>query len=250
MPHIESAGRRVIVSLDMEHYSKKDGPGQFRGQGAFREILDEASNNSGLDIRRWETEVAGDSVLAVLPVDVAESLVVGDLAGHLEGLLRDHNNGRDEHGRIRLRMAVHEGPVLHAANGWSGDAVNFTCRLRDADALRAAHKALPDAPLALIVSERIYEDIVAPRYGRVRSDRFRQVPVSVAGKDFAATAWITIPGEDMGRIAPDMPSAPAPQVQQPTVPAAKFAFGQIHSSGTMAVGDNATVWNTPNGWQR
>ncbi len=245
--------RRLLVSVDIQKYSRRDNLGQHRAQQVFHDVMTEAVRAVGLGRSHWRTQQGGDSELAVLPVDTPEPVVVGALASCLDRLLRQANRDLLPQAKVRLRMAVHEGLVhLDSANGYAGDAVNTVCRLRDASYLKKALTVFQDAALALIVSEPIYREVVAQQYDGIRDTRFRRVIIDDEEKQFRSEAWICVMDEDVTTV--DLSVMPTPQPPEPraamTQPvsaqpptAGKFSFGPIHNSGAMAVGDNSSAIN-------
>lgn len=260
MPGPSHPDRRMVVAVDMEHYSRQDNRRQYQSQQVFRRMVAEAAEGLGLDRGRWSTQPSGDGELAVLPRDVAEVTVVGDFAPLLDRLLRAHNRDLVPEARVRLRVAVHSGLVhLDGANGVPGEAVVTTCRLVDAPPLKRALAAFPEAAVGLIVSDRIFQEIVRQRYGRIRPDRFRRVPVRLPEKRFEHVAWISVPDEDVtalpgfddaapaegagpGDGTPERAgSRPTASAGPPEAGASRFHFGTVTTYGPTAFGDHNQV---------
>lgn len=245
MAATHSAHRRLLLTVDMERYSSKDNRSQYEAQSTFRRALDSVLAEYAVTIPEWDVQRAGDSVLALLQAEIIETAtIVGPVAIRLDELLREHNRDRNDLGRVRLRMAVHEGAVnLNGSNGFPGDAVNLVCRLRDATILKDALKAYPEAGVALIVSPRIYDDVVNPQYCDIRRDRFHNVPVVDTAHDLRTEAWISVIGEDVGWfLERGGPAAPQPEKKTPTPtdPMAGFRIDHFESSGAVSIGPNAT----------
>ena len=59
--------RRLLISVDMERYSRRTNLQQYEAQKHFRELLHEAAGDVGLDRVAWTTQQAGDGELAILP---------------------------------------------------------------------------------------------------------------------------------------------------------------------------------------
>lgn len=189
--------RRLLVAVDMERYSRQDNHAQYRSQQAFQQSMREAADELDLDRASWMTQQGGDGELAILPPGASEITVVAALAPTLDRILRAHNRSLVREARVRLRVAVHEGLVhLDGANGYPGEAIVTTCRLVDAPPLKQALRSFPHANVALIVSERVYHDIVL-HYPDLRPERFQQVSVRLPDKGFEAEAWIFVPDEDL-----------------------------------------------------
>ena len=191
--------RRLLVSVDMERYSRQDNELQFRSQQIFQQAMADAVLDLGLDRTGWMTQHGGDGELAVLPPGTPEPKVVGELVFAVDKRLAAANLDRADGARVRLRMAMHEGLVhLDGAAGFPGAAVVTVSRLVDAPPVKAALRAYRSANVVLIVSNPIYQDVVLA-YRRPRPDRFLKVEASIAEKGFAQQAWIFIPDEDVTR---------------------------------------------------
>jgi hypothetical protein len=197
VPDLSDPRRRVVVSVDMESYSRRNNLLQYRAQQDFRRIMDDAATELGVDRPSWLQQQAGDGELAILPADASERALVGNLAPTLDRLLRQYNQGRSDEGRIRMRVAVHQGLVhLDGANGYPGEAVVTVCRLIDAPVLKDALKRrFPRAAVALVISDQLYKDVVC-QYQDLRPDLFQEVLAELPEKDFAQPAWIYVPHEN------------------------------------------------------
>ncbi|MEU7932526.1 hypothetical protein [Micromonospora echinofusca] len=203
--------RRLLISVDMERYSRRTNLQQYEAQKDFRDLLHEAAHDVGLDRVAWTTQQAGDGELAILPRDVAESRVIGRFVPELNRRLRAYNSSRVPAARIRLRVAVHQGLVhLDGANGFPGNAVVFVCRLCEAEPVRRALAAFPDAGVALVVSAEIYRDVVTEYPEEMRPERFRRVEVVHPDKGFQEDAWLCVVDEDMSAPPTAGTSAPPP----------------------------------------
>lgn len=193
--------RRLLVAVDMEQYSGKTNEQQYESQRTFQRVMREAAEAAGLDRVQWVTQQGGDGELAILPGGTAEPAVVGRLVRAMDRSLREHNRNLLPAAKVRLRVAVHEGLVhLDGANGYPGEAVIAVSRLVDAKPLKRALAVLPEAAVGLIVSERIFRDVVSQYLDEVRPDRFSRVLVSIPGKGFESMAWIHVPDEDVTRL--------------------------------------------------
>ncbi|MGV9806775.1 hypothetical protein [Micromonospora chersina] len=203
MADLKEPDRRLLVAVDMECYSGRDNVLQYRAQLAFQKIMEDACAELGIDRAKWLIQQGGDGELAILPTGTSERTVVTRLTPVLDRLLREHNRGLNREARIRLRLGVHEGLVhLDGANGYPGEAVVTVCRLVDSPQLKVTLRQFPEAAVALIVSDRIFQDIVR-HYQDLPPAHFRQVAASLPEKNFEAIAWIHVPGENVAAgVAP------------------------------------------------
>jgi hypothetical protein len=244
----------------MERYSQRDNVLQYRAQQAFQRVMRQAADELGLDRVRWVTQQGGDGELAILPPRTRETTVVTQLTPTIDRLLREHNRGLAQEARVRLRVAVHEGLVhLDGANGYPGEAVVTVCRLVDAPLLKAALRVFPEANVALIVSDRIYRDVVR-NYHALRPERFRRVTASLPDKGFETQAWIFVPDEDVaalhdlgerppvgagrgdGAASSARVAAAAPAPEPPA--GGGQAFGSVVTHGPTAFGNHNLVQGT------
>ncbi|MCO1594872.1 hypothetical protein M8C17_06795 [Micromonospora sp. RHAY321] len=257
MPEFADPDRRVLIAVDMESYSGRDNVLQYRAQLAFQKIMKDACEELGFDRANWLIQQGGDGELAILPPGTSERAIVTRLTPTIDRLLREHNRGLSPEARIRLRIGVHEGPVhLDGANGYPGDAVVTVCRLVDSPQLKAALRRFRGAEVALIVSDRIYEDIVR-HYRDLRPEQFLRVTARLPDKDFEAVAWIYVPGENVAgsATAADGPEAGDPSdgrarersddrrptFPEPSPPAGGQVFQHITSHGPTAYGNGNVI---------
>lgn len=209
--------RHLVLCVDVERYSSRDNVLQWRVQQALPLIMQRAREELGLGPDGWLVQPSGDGQLAILPPGTSERKVVTRLAPTVDRLLREHNHGLAPEARIRLRIGVHEGLVhLDGANGFPGEAVVTVCRLVDSPQLKVALRRFPDAQVALIVSDRLYRDVVR-HYPDLRPEHFLRVTASLPEKDFEAAAWIYVPGENAAAAGMEQLSTPDPE--QPSTPA-------------------------------
>lgn len=175
MPEISDPRRRIVISVDMANYSRRNNLLQYQAQTDFRSIMDAAAEELAVDRPAWLQQQAGDGELAILPADASERTLVAKMTPTLDTLLRQYNIGRAAESRIRLRVAVHQGLVhLDGANGFPGEAVITVSRLVDAPVVKdALRRRFPRADVALIVSDQLYTDVVC-QYHDLRPDLFRR----------------------------------------------------------------------------
>jgi hypothetical protein len=213
--------RRLLIAVDMERYGRRENLVQFQSQQIIREVLDEASNAIGLDRSLWTLQHGGDGELAILPAGIPEPTIIGEFVPDLDRRLRSRNRTLIPSAKVRLRIAVHQGLVhLDGAKGFPGEAVVDVCRLCDANPLKRALMAFPHAATALIVSDALYQDVVAQGYAGIRKERFKAIRVEHLDKDFRAPAWIHIPDEDVAQCR-DLdrgPGDPGTDIDPPGAP--------------------------------
>ncbi|MER5525749.1 hypothetical protein ABT075_14225 [Streptomyces sp. NPDC002677] len=202
LPH-----RRLCLAADVEQYSRLDTRAQSAVQSELVRMLDEAATLTGLDRAAWTRQPQGDLEFAVLPEATPEAAVLGPFVHHLAIRLGDRN-ARPAAQRVRLRMAVDTGVVADAALGHAGPAPVAVARYVNASQLRTVLATLTAADLAVIVSDRLYQDVV--RSGRPDLDPAQYVQAHVRVKEFGGYGWIRVPG-----YAPDDVRSAVAETQGP-----------------------------------
>ncbi|MGW7428749.1 hypothetical protein ACWGIN_04285 [Streptomyces sp. NPDC054861] len=191
LPAQESIPRRLCLAADVEKYSLLDTLGQETVQSDLVRLLEEAAERSGLDRTTWERQPQGDQEFAVLPLDTPESVVLGDFVRHLSQRLGVRNANRDTAERMRLRLAVDTGVARTAALGYAGPAPVALARYLNADQLKRVLEGIDSTDLALIVSDRLYQDVVRLRGQGLDPRTFAKVHVKQ--KEFTGYGWIHVP---------------------------------------------------------
>ncbi|MFK4107739.1 hypothetical protein [Streptomyces sp. NPDC002176] len=203
LPH-----HRLCLAADVEHYSRLDTRTQSAVQSELVRMLDEAAALTGLDRATWKRQPQGDLEFAVLPEATPEDAVLGPFVHHLAVRLRDRN-ARPAAQRVRLRMAVDTGVIADAALGHAGPAPVAVARYVNAVQLKAVLAALTAADLAVIVSDRLYQDVV--RSGRPDLDPEQYVRAHVRVKEFGGYGWIHVPGTTPDDVRSAVAEAPEPK---------------------------------------
>lgn len=203
--------RQLCVAADVRSYGRANTQLQLSHQRFLLEVLDEAGRRAGLERTRWWRSGSGDSEFAVLPDSEPEAVVVDRFVRELGAGLDRHNGQRVEAAKLRLRVAIHFGPVVPAENGYAGPAPVEVHRLLESAALKAALEDDPGADLALMLSDVVYRDTVHEGHTTLRPDEFE--PVAVELKEFSGTAWLWSQGRSgergtAGAAPATPPSAP------------------------------------------
>ncbi|MEU2669343.1 hypothetical protein ABZ622_10775 [Streptomyces sp. NPDC007164] len=207
--------RRLCLAADVEQYSRLDTRTQSAVQSELVRMLDEAAALTGLDRAAWTRQPQGDLEFAVLPEATPEDAVLGPFVHHLAVRLGDRN-ARPAAQRVRLRMAVDTGVVADAALGHAGPAPVAVARYVNAPQLRAVLATLTAADLAVMVSDRLYQDVV--RSGRRDLDPSQYVRAHVRVKEFGGYGWIRVPGhapDDVRSAVAETPE-PSPDAEAPS----------------------------------
>ncbi|MFI5806354.1 hypothetical protein [Streptomyces sp. NPDC051561] len=185
------AHRRLCLAVDVEQYSRLDTLTQSVVQCDLVRMLDEAAVLTGLDRAAWTRQPQGDLEFAVLPEATPEDAVLDSFVHHLVVRLRERN-ARPPAQRVRLRMAVDIGMVADAALGHAGPAPVAVARYVNAPQLKAVLATLTAADLAVLVSDRLYQDVVRSGRRNLAPEQYVQAHVRV--KEFGGYGWVRVPG--------------------------------------------------------
>lgn len=186
--------RFLMLAVDAWRYGPRDDRQQVDLQRFLDEGLRTAARRSGLDDSAWRIQDAGDGRLALLPDSGSEPVLVDAFVRELDTWLARHNHDRVPGARLRLRVAVHNGPAIPAPLGYGGNAVVHVCRLRDSRPVRVALDAAPAANLVLAVSELVFDDVIRQRHTSLSANDFTKAEIVDEAKDFTAKVWFRVPG--------------------------------------------------------
>ncbi|MFI6457308.1 hypothetical protein ACIBF6_37845 [Streptosporangium amethystogenes] len=191
-------GRALIMSSDLRGYGQGTDKRHEAMQHGFVDIHRHAAARAGLNRDRWAIQPGGDGELAVLPASEPDPLVVDQYIRALHQALTSHNEGLAEEERLRLRVALAFGTAYPSVNGYAGQAVVEASRLVDWQPLKKIFKKRADMNIALILSQRVFEDVV--RQGHTSYDTGDFHRVTVQEKEFSGPAWIWSPEFNSGDL--------------------------------------------------
>jgi hypothetical protein len=166
-------------------------PVRVRVREAMYKGLDRSLAGAGLRLGDCYHEDRGDGVMVVLPPHVRTELLLTGVVDRLRAEVRHHNAAASEAARMRLRVAVGAGEAETDAHGVVSTALTHAFRLLDAAPLKEA-VAAAETGIAVIVSRRVYEDVVRHGRGLVDPDDYYRVEVRV--KETSDEAWVRVPG--------------------------------------------------------
>ncbi|MEU2629527.1 hypothetical protein [Kitasatospora sp. NPDC007106] len=204
--------RHLVLGVDAKGYSGHDAVGQDELQKTLLGLLDRAALAAGLDRSRWTCQYQGDCEFSLVPQDQPEPRIVDDFMRELDAALDRHNHSRLPEFRLRLRAAAHFGVAYPSDTGFAGQAAVVAARLLNSDELKAALEGTPDADLALVLSDRVFTDIVANRHVSTRPSDFLRVGLEL--RDYTGAAWIRL----FRRSRPTAPDPAAPQARDGGAP--------------------------------
>lgn len=199
MSRSEPAGHCALVAVDIASFGGRGDHVLRYVRKALYGLLSDCFQRCGIPLEKCYVEDRGDGAIVVVPAGTPESLLASSLVDWLRAGLRKHNELSSEVASIRLRVGLHSGEVHSDEHGIVGAAVNHVFRLLEASPLRAALDN-SDALVALIVSDRVYQDVLKHAPDLVDPREFAQIPVKV--KETSTTGWIRLPGEPTPREQP------------------------------------------------
>lgn len=205
--NVEEDERWLCLSVDVQGYGARDDDAQHEVQRTLLEMLDVAGTRAGVDRTRWQRQPKGDEELALIPVDEAPQRVVGEFCLELDALLYRHNLRPGLAGRLRMRLAIDEGPVRMAANGFVGTAVVGASRLAASQAARQALEREPGANLVVVLSHGVYRDRVGNGRSVLPRAEFQRARISE--KEIDEDAWLWVPAAAFSGPAPQVKAVPA-----------------------------------------
>ncbi|GLX95213.1 hypothetical protein Hesp01_31630 [Herbidospora sp. NBRC 101105] len=199
--------RNLVVAFDAMRYGQGDDLWHASVQSGLSHVFDRGAREAGLRRETWARQEAGDGEVSVIPETEPELKIIDDLIRRVRKALHDHNRDRRDDARLRVRIAIGHGVVKRGELGFVGQVVVTTCRLLDAAAARAALVANPRADLVLLLTDRLYEDVVRQLHTSYRPESFTRLEVPT--KERTEIAWMWIPSEDFDQKGtPDMDNLP------------------------------------------
>jgi hypothetical protein len=160
-------------------------------RSALQRLLTEAFVESGLPWRRCRHQDRGDGVLTVVPPTLSTTLLVDPLLPVLGERLRRHNREAGHPVRMRLRCALHVGPVQADGAGFPNVSVIHAARMLDSGPLRRLLTAT-DVDVATMVSGFVYETVVRHLRGPVTPDAFRRTRFRAKGVPITGWMYLAI----------------------------------------------------------
>ncbi|MFG3042004.1 hypothetical protein ACGFYZ_34420, partial [Streptomyces sp. NPDC048330] len=186
---VEGGIHRFVVFGDICGSGAMDMAEKELHRAAMYDAFDEAYSSVGVEPGTFHQEDRGDGILAALRPDVPPTLMVGRWIDTLYESLRAHNAGRDS--RLRLRIGMNAGLVVQDRHGLVGRAVDLAARLCDSPPAKDLMAEATDVDLLVVVSDWLYENVVALGGRYVEPDHYRTS--RVRSKETDETAWFHVP---------------------------------------------------------
>lgn len=186
------AFERTIVVVDVVGFTAPDRhlPDRLAVRQGMYDVLKTAFTECDVDFGSCATEDRGDGALILLPTGTTRSVVADRLPDRIVVALRRYNWTRTPQAQIRLRVSLNSGDVVFDGLGWVGEPIDTAFRILDAAAAKEAF-ARSDRILALISSQRFFEDVIAQDPGLL-PETYSSIAVSV--KTFTGTAYLRLQG--------------------------------------------------------
>ena len=189
----ESAIHHAVVAIDIEGFSRRTDTVQAELHDAMYAVAEAAAADAWLDWDGFGLEDGGDSILIYIPASVQPVRLAGPFLRALDDRLAQRARRVSQEYSMRWRVAMHHGQVHRDANGWTGDAVNHTARLLDAQPLREILATALRARLAFIASESVYGDVIAQGHDAIDRAAYRRVRFAAKGGG-ELSGWVCVPG--------------------------------------------------------
>ncbi|WP_147312160.1 hypothetical protein [Thermomonospora umbrina] len=182
---------RPIFGVDIAGFGHpdRDDEVQVAVRRVLYQVLREAWEGAGLSWADALREDRGDGVLLIASPAEPPGTLIDPLLELIRLRLNRHNRLSSPAAQIRLRAALHLGPVHRDQHGVTGTAVTHMFRLLNAPQLRTALEE-PDTDLAFIASQQVFDHIIRT-HGSMGPESY--LPVECRVKETLAPAWITIP---------------------------------------------------------
>lgn len=240
VPHssLDVPPEQALLAVDMQGYSQIKEAKMAPVRSDLDDVLTNVMAHIGLQDPRDQPGAykdRGDGAIFVMPArDVAR--LVDPLLEHLHAALVRYDRDRlPSAPTIRLRAAVHVGPL--SLPDHRGDAINDVCRLLDSQVARTGLTVAREQRggfLAAVVSEAAYRRTVrAGRTPDLDEEHFLRTTARVDGKAFEEPCWLFVPQmtpralsplinpdppeEGGGLAAPTLPTPPAGPSSPPSV---------------------------------
>jgi class 3 adenylate cyclase len=160
--------------------------------------IEHALQETGISWTDCFHESTGDGVFILVPGNISKGVIAERLPQAFVAALMTHNDRHPPDERLRVRLAMHAGEIVHDDHGVTGPAINRTFRLVDAKPLKDA-LANSSGVLAIVVSEWFYDEVI--RHSAPRApEEYRRIEVSV--KETNVAAWIRLPDHVLPEVWP------------------------------------------------
>jgi class 3 adenylate cyclase len=185
---------RTLLVVDIEGFGRqvRTNPTRLRLRRQLDRWCTALLRQAQASPSQWCVQDTGDGFIFSVDSHVPRNLLLSRFVAGLPVRLVRYNRERAEAECIRLRLAMHSGDVLRDPQPIHGEATVLACRLLDAGELQAC-LAATEQPLAAIVSQTIYDNIVKHAFPPLNPDTWH--PVVAVTKEGPVPAWVHVPGD-------------------------------------------------------
>ncbi|WP_083507436.1 toll/interleukin-1 receptor domain-containing protein [Frankia sp. ACN1ag] len=213
----------VLFAIDPVRFGPAGVPVAWRD--GLCQLVGLAAQHCDLPADAVSVQDRGGGLLGAVRDDVPAELVVADLVRELRGVLHTYNRPRGESGRVRLRVALHQGRAVAddsaaarsdaaRSDAARSDAAQAASRLVDTPALSRLLGEFPTTEMAVIISGTLFAATVDRRRRDLDPGSFRRVETGVPG--LAGPAWVQVPAGGEGPAdGPRVPAADQRSVPPP-----------------------------------
>ncbi|MEU8087844.1 hypothetical protein AB0B57_30055 [Micromonospora sp. NPDC049101] len=254
---------RAVLAVDAKGFTDLPGSTHENVSRTIHRLVGDAMRDAGLDAE-WSSPdfygPTGDGLAVGLPTRILPYLV-HPFPAMLQNRLDDHRRQHPGEEPLRLRVSLHVGPLptdsAAVGQGGNGTARNETHRLLDSGVVKSAlTEAKPRITLvAMIVSDRVFHDVISAGYSGLHPDHFVDVEARVEGKAFAQRAWLHLPAPSgawpVGRMNEAEPASesqsPPGLANRPSQQPVGTNYGQVVGGGTVHGGMHQSFGGNPRG---
>lgn len=183
---------RSILIADIEDSDSRADDVKRAHRAALRTMLSRATEDAGIAPDQHEKWDTGDGMRMLFAPDVPKNRLIDPLVFSLVRQLRVYNREVPRPARMRLRAVLDAGELRRDREDYFGSPLNEACWLAESAALRNGLRGTSE-PLALMVSDEIYDGVVRHGYGLIRKDEYARHIVPLKSRD--VTAWLWTPPE-------------------------------------------------------
>ncbi|MEZ0108973.1 class 3 adenylate cyclase [Catenulispora sp. EB89] len=186
----EEALHHLVVVYDIQGSAGLTNPEKIVARQTLDDCCTAALETAAIPAGQVRVKDLGDGAMLQFGAEIAKSRVLGSWLGAFHNRLRRVYEQAER--PVQVRLAAHAGELHPSLNEYTGVALDFTARLADAPAAKRVLSATPSAPLAVIVSEVVYDQVVRHRGGGLEPASFSRIRLQV--KETDTTAWLHLPG--------------------------------------------------------
>jgi hypothetical protein len=180
-----------MFAVDIASFgSRRDPDVQRYLRASVHGIVREACRAAGVGWDDCHHEDRGDGLFVIAGPEAGIDVLLEPLVVQLLAGVRRHNKLAGREAQIQLRVAVHAGYLQLDDHGATGVALTHLFRLLDAGPLKY-RLAEVSGDFALIVSNHLFEEVVAYSVGVIEPAAFACVPV--VAKETRTWGWVWLP---------------------------------------------------------